>query len=114
MTRGQNLKGTNMSTLSSWLFAFLCKMDSVFLALNCQLFVYAGNKSIKIVRLLVNTNQENFLNVIRINPNGKILLILFCSLFSVNIDNVDTAQWAFTCSKLTIETLEQGVKYVQS
>ena len=25
-----------------------------------------------------------------------------------------TTQWAFTCSKLTIETLEQGVKYVQS
>ena len=25
-----------------------------------------------------------------------------------------TAQPAFTCSKLTIETLEQGVKYVQS
>ena len=25
-----------------------------------------------------------------------------------------TAQWAFTCSKLTIEILEQGVKYVQS
>ena len=25
-----------------------------------------------------------------------------------------TSQWAFTCSKLTIETLEQGVKYVQS
>ena len=24
------------------------------------------------------------------------------------------SQWAFTCSKLTIETLEQGVKYVQS
>ena len=23
-------------------------------------------------------------------------------------------QWAFTCSKLTIETLEKGVKYVQS
>ena len=23
-------------------------------------------------------------------------------------------QWAFTCSELTIETLEQGVKYVQS
>ena len=23
-------------------------------------------------------------------------------------------QWAFTCSKLTIETLEEGVKYVQS
>ena len=26
----------------------------------------------------------------------------------------DTTQSAFTCSKLTIETLEQGVKYVQS
>ena len=26
----------------------------------------------------------------------------------------ETSQWAFTCSKLTIETLEQGVKYVQS
>ena len=24
------------------------------------------------------------------------------------------SQWAFTCSKLTIETLEQGRKYVQS
>ena len=24
------------------------------------------------------------------------------------------SQWTFTCSKLTIETLEQGVKYVQS
>ena len=23
-------------------------------------------------------------------------------------------KWAFTCSKLTIKTLEQGVKYVQS
>ena len=23
-------------------------------------------------------------------------------------------QWAFTCSKLTLETLEQGVEYVQS
>ena len=24
------------------------------------------------------------------------------------------SQWAFTCSNLTIETLEQGVKYAQS
>ena len=28
------------------------------------------------------------------------------------IDNL--TQWAFTCSKLTAETLEQGKKYVQS
>ena len=27
---------------------------------------------------------------------------------------VEVTQPAFTCSKLTIETLEQGVKYVQS
>ena len=27
---------------------------------------------------------------------------------------VQTFQWPFTCSKLTIETLEQGVKYVQT
>ena len=27
---------------------------------------------------------------------------------------VATSQPAFTCSKLTIETLEKGVKYVQS
>ena len=28
--------------------------------------------------------------------------------------NLLESQWAFTCSKLTIEALEQGVKYVQS
>ena len=25
-----------------------------------------------------------------------------------------SSQWAFTCPKLTIETVEQGLKYVQS
>ena len=30
------------------------------------------------------------------------------------LEFVPTAQPAITCSKLTIETLEQGVKYVQS
>ena len=33
----------------------------------------------------------------------------------LNFWNINvTTQPAFTCSKLTIETLEQGVKYVQS
>ena len=36
----------------------------------------------------------------------------------MNMSNVkqrqQSTQPAFTCSKLTIETLEQGVKYVQS
>ena len=30
------------------------------------------------------------------------------------LEHNGTTQSAFTCSKLTIETLEQGVKYVQS
>ena len=30
----------------------------------------------------------------------------------ITIDRM--SQWAFTCSKLTIETLEQDVKYIQS
>ena len=30
-----------------------------------------------------------------------------------NFDAVTSSQPAITCSKLTIETLEQGVKYVQ-
>ena len=38
------------------------------------------------------------------------LTVIF--IFSAKIDK--TTQPAVTCSKLTIETLEQGVKYVQS
>ena len=40
-----------------------------------------------------------------------IYYLTFCQL-SKNMTS--SAQPAFTCSKLTIETLEQGVKYVQS
>ena len=29
------------------------------------------------------------------------------------MNQVSKTQWAFTCSKLAIETLEQGVKYVK-
>ena len=32
----------------------------------------------------------------------------------VNSESEDSPQSVFTCSKFTIETLEQGVKYVQS
>ena len=35
-------------------------------------------------------------------------------LRTVNAAELGPSQPAFTCSKLTIETLEQGVKYVQS
>ena len=41
----------------------------------------------------------------------KLLLsIFYVALFRSNV----ATQPAFTCSNLTIETLEQGVKYVQS
>ena len=40
-------------------------------------------------------------------------LILFFNTESLHFSSEHTQQ-AFTCSKLTIETLEQGVKYVQS
>ena len=30
------------------------------------------------------------------------------------LNQIQNSQSAFTCSKLTIDTLEQGVKYVQS
>ena len=36
------------------------------------------------------------------------------SLFHNTLRLLRTAQLAFTCSRLTIETLEQGVKYIQS
>ena len=36
------------------------------------------------------------------------------SFLQLDAMNFDGTQWAFTCSKLTIETLEQGVKYVQN
>ena len=42
----------------------------------------------------------------------KLFLCLYCEPLPFKI-NVRT-QPAITCSKLTIETLEQGVKYVQS
>ena len=31
-----------------------------------------------------------------------------------NVSSIGVTQSAFTCSKLTIETLEQGVKYVEN
>ena len=35
-------------------------------------------------------------------------------LYKLNMILVKSSQPAITCSKLTMETLEQGVKYVQS
>ena len=35
-------------------------------------------------------------------------------IIQTDIQKPITNQWVFTCSKLTIEALEQGVKYVES
>ena len=43
------------------------------------------------------------------------VLDLFLQILSKNVFGIlILPQWAFTCLKLTIERLEQGVKYVQS
>ena len=41
-------------------------------------------------------------------------IFLFQDSVKLSIDSTKAAQSAFTCSKLTIKTVEQGVKYVQS
>ena len=43
----------------------------------------------------------------------SILQLSFRTIKSYFLEHLST-EWAFSCSKLTIETLEQGVKYVQS
>ena len=58
----------------------------------------------------------------QIQPKLKLKIYLsYQKIFLVvtaNIENLDcvqqVSQLAFTCSKLTIETLEQGLKYAQS
>ena len=52
------------------------------------------DKQVEIIILLKQSNSENFK--------------------SMKYEKVKMSQSAFTCSKLTIETLDQGVKYVQS
>ena len=43
-----------------------------------------------------------------------IFFILFCLNFQASLKFIEVFHSAFTCSKLTIETREQDVKYVQS
>ena len=57
-------------------------------------------------------------NWINGNTNTSLMYMIFYytnSLTSIAYWKlIVNPQWAFTCSKLTIEILEQGVKYVQS
>ena len=45
---------------------------------------------------------------------GTIFIAILKSYLNNKYMTKQLTQWAFTCSKLTIETLEQDVKYVQS
>ena len=49
-----------------------------------------------------------------LNPLWKALFNSHLSLVTSQMTRICLNQPAITCSKLTIETLEQGVKYVQS
>ena len=45
---------------------------------------------------------------------GSLFWSLHIQMNEIQIIFIKTAQRPFTCSQLTIETLEHGVKYVQS
>ena len=47
-------------------------------------------------------------------PRKHFIIVKFLPWFLIGDIVKSTTQPAITCSKLTIETLEQGVKYVQS
>ena len=63
-----------------------------------MLFVLGFRKSVYLLHLVFKVN--NYDNT--------------TALFDVSIAKFDIIQPAITCTKLTMETLEQGVKYVQS
>ena len=57
-------------------------------------------------KVRITNSYSNPLNVsVGVHQGSVLSSLLFISLYS---------QPAITCSKLTIETLEEGVKYVQS
>ena len=84
------------------------------------------SKSLYPVRMRENKDQkisevEHFVRITFANGKsndeklfGKQLEKIELQLTWIYFCKIDTSQPAFTCSKLTIETLEQGVKYVQS
>ena len=67
--------------------------------------------------LLILVEIQNKNRYLICNANELIVLLVCFLLSSCStklLDKCLTSQLAFTCSKLTIETLEQSVKYVHS
>ena len=83
---------------------------------SLQLNYHKGNQGkIKLNYFKTLETLKNIANFHNIVPTSEFSLIVDIfgghSIFNFK---KKTAQPAITCSKLTIETLEQGVKYVQS
>ena len=80
--------------------------------LDSKLFSITGKMEFKI------RTKNNFFNITRSSKTKNNLEHTFnlqINLFtSEYLSKESVSQSAFTCSKLTTETLEQGVKYVQS
>ena len=64
---------------------------------------------------MVPPTNFSFLFQAFICRNKKVFKIIFRVVFTITFQALEwTTQPEFTCSNLTIETLEQGVQYVQS
>ena len=64
-----------------------------------------------------NTRSQRRSNVFIANPEHNSHIFLVLLLLTLNrkmFTGIVSSQPAMTCSKLTIETLQQGLKYVQS
>ena len=61
-----------------------------------------------------NEMKKYFLKMTRAYLKVEIRESALTHFFKSCLITMHNPQWAFTSSKLTIETLEQGVKYVQS
>ena len=68
-----------------------------------------GHLSLKNASLLGSSKANNSVIINHIQDSSEVRLLL-----TRGCDNEVRVQSAFTCSNLIIETVEQGVKYVQS
>ena len=64
------------------------------------------------------TNFHNRLQNLRLRKDNSVTKVFMAELQKDKLNpdfiQLESSQPAFTCSKLTIDTVEQGVKYVQS
>ena len=77
--------------------------------------IWAKNLLLSLTESFVNTNYKNQIGSLVTRNNLLFIDLRFNSkLNSINFYKEIILQLAFTCSKLTIGTAKQGVKYVQS